>query len=705
MKITNNLVYIVFCLFFLINLDVFAEAKDLKKINYVIDVTINPLESSLTGASKITVNSSEKELTFKLLKSLKIIDFKSTDFDYKLSDSDSNYSTIIIQRKSCSNQKNPKFSISYSGKVYDLPAETNLTQRHSHSMGIISPKNNEGIYLPGGSFYPVTENSLGSFECVIKGPSDYIFITSGNIEVITKKDNSIIRKWVMPFDTDELTIVGGKFVQYTKEFDGKYFFLFTYDSTNLSDKYLDAVIDQYKVYTELLGNYPFKQFSIVENFFATGFGMPGYTLLSGKLLAMPWVTLSPGSLAHEFVHNWWGNSVYVDYNGGNWCEALTSFCSNYYFNVAKSNPEGAVDWRKKALMSIDALEPEKNYPVIKFKYQENMFDAVVGYQKGGFIFYEILKLIGKDAFFTALKNLSADFRGKRAYWSDLIDEFTKASQYSIVKKYDLSDIINKWLNSKEIPKIQLLDVKRNDKAIQITLSKTTDLTVSVPVKFVGKDKEETEYYVISENKSTLNYTPDFEVQKVIVDPNYEVLRQIYSWEKPFSFNRTLSAEPLVVLPPDSSHNYKIALEFYKEMVASDYKFKFVSADKLTGQDVSNNSLILLGSPADYKFMNQVTVHFPDKIKYFDNEYHFNGKTSKLSESIFLINTDHISNDSKCLTAIFFDNLNDISPLKRLFHYQSYSSVLLAVNKPGRPLFDSEIFPKTADKKELEKIVP
>lgn len=705
MKITNNIIYIVFCLFFLMNLDVFADAKDLKKINYVIDVTINPLESSLTGASKITVNSTDKEISFKLLKSLKIIDFKSTDFDYKLSDLDSNYTTIIIQRKSGSNQKNPKFSISYSGKVYDLPAETNLTQRHSHSMGIISPKNNEGIYLPGGSFYPVTENSLGSFECVIKGPSDYIFITSGNIEVITKKDNSIIRKWVMPFDTDELTIVGGKFVQYTKEYDGKYFFLFTYDSTNLSDKYLDAVIDQYKVYIELLGNYPFKQFSIVENFFATGFGMPGYTLLSGKLLAMPWVTLSPGSLAHEFVHNWWGNSVYVDYNGGNWCEALTSFCSNYYFNVAKSNPEGAVDWRKKALMSIDALEPEKNYPVIKFKYQENMFDAVVGYQKGGFLFYEILKLIGKDAFFTALKNLSADFRGKRAYWSDLIDEFTKASQYSIVKKYDLSDIINKWLNSKEIPKIQLLDVKRNDRSIQITLSKTTDLTISVPVKFVGKDKEETEYYVISENKSTLNYTPDFEVQKVIVDPNYEALRQIYSWEKPFSFNRTLSAEPIVVLPPDSSHNYKIALEFYKEMVASDYKFKSVSADKITAQEISNNSLILLGSPADYKLMNQVTVHFPDKIKYFDSEYHFSGKTSKLGESIFLINTDHISNDSKCLTAIFFDNLNDISPLKRLFHYQSYSSVLLVINKPGRPLFDSEIFPKTADKKELEKIIP
>jgi len=100
---------------------------------------------------------------------------------------------------------------------------------------------------------------------------------------------------------------------------------------------LNESINYYKEYTKLFGKYPYKSFSVVENFFATGFGMPGYTLLSNKLMVMPWVTLSPGSLAHEFVHNWWGNSVFTDNNAGNWCEALTTFSTNYYYNIITGN--------------------------------------------------------------------------------------------------------------------------------------------------------------------------------------------------------------------------------------------------------------------------------------------------------------------------------------------------------------------------------
>ncbi len=100
------------------------------------------------------------------------------------------------------------------------------------------------------------------------------------------------------------------------------------------------------MYTELFGAYPFDAFRIVENFFDTGFDMPGYTLLSGRLLQMPWVTLAPGSLAHEFVHNWWGNSVFVNYEEGNWCEALTTFTTYYYYNILTENDQEALSWRK-----------------------------------------------------------------------------------------------------------------------------------------------------------------------------------------------------------------------------------------------------------------------------------------------------------------------------------------------------------------------
>lgn len=689
-------------LFFQNNLLSTSESEP-KEINYVIDVTVNPAESSLRGASKVTLmNVTEMEISFQLLSSLKINEFKSNDFDYKIGKKDEYYNTLTITKKKNNTKKSLVFSIIYEGKVFDPPAETNMTQKHSNSRGIISSKNNEGIYLPAGSFYPSTNNALGSFECVVTGPSDYIFITSGNLTTLTKRNNDIIRKWKMPFAADEITLVGGKFIQYHKEFDGKNFNLFTYDSTKSADTYLDAVIEHYKIYTELFGDYPFNMFSIVENFFATGFGMPGYTLLSGKLLAMPWVTLSPGSLAHEFVHNWWGNSVYVDYSGGNWCEALTTFSTNYYFNVVKKKKESEIDWRKKALMSLDALEPSKNYPVADFKYQEDMFDAVIGYQKGAFIFNEILKLIGKDAFFGALKNFAINYRGKRAYWNDLIDEFTRASSSELVKKYDISEIIEKWLKSTELPELKLISAQNEKDEIVVQLSKTTDLPITIPIKFSKGDKIDIHRITLTENKSTLRFKNSIEADRIEVDSEYESLRKLYSWEKPFSFGRTLSSNPLVVLPNDTSRNYAVAKEFYNELVRSDYKFKSINIGDLNQNIISENSLILLGGVEDYPLIKKYTENLPKGIEFDGISCKYSDKSIAGSEVFLMLNSDHPVKSDLFTSVIVFDNLKDITPLKRLMHYQSYSLVLLSVTKPGRPLFDMELFPKTSTKFELQR---
>jgi hypothetical protein len=353
-------------------------------------------------------------------------------------------------------------------------------------------------------------------------------------------------------------------------------------------------------------------------------------------------------------------------------------------------------------MSIDALEPEKNYPVNDFKYQENMFDAVIGYQKGGFIYYEIMKLIGKDSFFDALKNFSKEFRGKRAYWSDLIDEFTKAAPFEIVKKYDLSEIINKWLKSKEIPEVRLLSANKSGNELQLQITKSTDLTISLPVKLIGKDKSEVQNFVVSENKLTLKLPTNFDVEKVQIDPDYQVLRKIYSWEKPFSYGRTLSSNPLVVLPADTSKNYPVAKEFYEEMVKSGYNFKSRIATELTPEEISSNSLILLGNITDYKLLKDLASNLPKGIVLDDAGFKYNGKSSNPNEVFLMVNSDHPNKSDLYATAIIFDGLTDMTPLKRLFHYQSYSLVLLSVSKPGRPLFDSEIFPRSASKFELQR---
>lgn len=388
--------------------------------NYIaghkVDLKLDPQNKYLSGVDEIKFfNPIAKKASFKILKDLdlKITNAETDGFSYdiKIAADDSLYKEVTITSKG---KEIPLIKVNYSGKVYYSPSVTLFNQKHSNTPGIISNEKNEGIYLPGGSCYPITGKDIANFEMNISVPLDFTIVTSGNQDPESSTKDYRTFNFKSELALDDMIIVGGRYLRKDTVYDGKVFSLYTFNPSPAADSYLNASIEYYKLYTPLLGPYPFSNFSIVENFFASGFGMPGYTLLSNKLMALPWIVLAPGSLAHEFVHNWWGNSVYVDYELGNWCEALTTFCSNYYYNVLTKKDDKALDWRKKALLSLESLPDKSNYPVMKFKYQTNNDDAAVGYQKGAFIFYEIYKLIGDERFFNALKNFSKKYKGKRA---------------------------------------------------------------------------------------------------------------------------------------------------------------------------------------------------------------------------------------------------------------------------------------------------
>ena len=59
-----------------------------------------------------------------------------------------------------------------------------------------------------------------------------------------------------------------------------------------------------------------------------------YTLLGGQVLRLPFIPYT--SFGHEIAHNWWGNSVFVDTDEGNWCEGLTVYCADYHYKELES---------------------------------------------------------------------------------------------------------------------------------------------------------------------------------------------------------------------------------------------------------------------------------------------------------------------------------------------------------------------------------
>ena len=219
---------------------------------------------------------------------------------------------------------------------------------------------------------------------------------------------------------------------------------------------LDAAARYLDLYTPLLGAFPYQRFTIVENFFSSGFAYPGFTVIGANVLDRGDLILRPGLLDHELVHNWWGNGVYVDPEDGNWCEALTTYCANYYRRIADDGEDAGREYRMATLMKLSA-DPDTldDGPLADFGSadpERGRVHRFVGYDKGAFVFTMLEhgdphheETIDRTRIWAALRRFAGDNLGRRAGWEELQNAFQKEYHRSLVLFFD------RWVHQHLVP--------------------------------------------------------------------------------------------------------------------------------------------------------------------------------------------------------------------------------------------------------------
>ena len=101
-----------------------------------------------------------------------------------------------------------------------------------------------------------------------------------------------------------------------------------------AETYLHSAAAYIQRYQALIGDYPYADFHMVSAPLPVGLGFPGLTYIDRRIVPLPFMRTR--SLAHEIVHNWWGNAVAVDYRRGNWAEGLTTYLADYALELDKS---------------------------------------------------------------------------------------------------------------------------------------------------------------------------------------------------------------------------------------------------------------------------------------------------------------------------------------------------------------------------------
>ncbi len=292
------------------------------------------------------------------------------------------------------------FILNYQGKI-DHPLHLTTQQnprRFDEPPGFIAK---EGIHLGATShWYPWFGDDLVTFSIDVRTPKPWEVISQANRTLHKRDAKWVHARWESPEPQDEILLIGGRFTEYVQEDPNlkAMAFLRTPDKA-IAENYLGATFQYLEMYSRLIGPYPYKKFALVENFWETGYGMPSFTLLGPRVIRMPFILHS--SYPHEILHNWWGNSVYVDYEAGNWSEGLTSYLADHLIQEQRGT---AVEYRRSTLQKYtDYVTNSKDFPLILFGSRNSSVTEAVGYGKTMMFFHMLRLQLGNEAFKGALQ--------------------------------------------------------------------------------------------------------------------------------------------------------------------------------------------------------------------------------------------------------------------------------------------------------------
>ena len=436
--------------------------------------------------------------------------------------------------------------MSYHGQINDPPREP----RHlrfvtpSETAGHIGM---EGVYLSGESqWYPDVIGSLSTYRVTAQIPQGWTVVASGSKEGETTSAGKTSSTWIAQNQSEAFTLVANKFVTTSREWKsptGQRVKLQTYflpDNAGLADEYLDATARYLDVYIRILGNYPFDKFAVVENFFASGLGLPSFTLLGSGSINRHYV--QPYALGHEIVHSWIGNSVFNRDDHGNWVEGMTTYLANYYWHEVVQDVSQALEQRRMMLDGYNLyVRPETDYAVSQFLRKHDEKDNAIGYQKSAFVFHLLRQEIGDEPFWRGLKTFVSSYRNRPADWRSIEERLSRESGQ------DLRWFFAQWVEQPGAPLVSLRDVHARHVKGEGG-RETWRLTVQIdqagkpfrmvtPIRIVMKESTATKSLALSLSQTSVaEFVLLDQPLRVELDPNLMIFRRLTRRQLPPMLN-------------------------------------------------------------------------------------------------------------------------------------------------------------------------
>jgi len=488
------------------------------------------------------------------------------------------------------------------------------------NFGVVSSTiDDRGISLTG-TWYP-QPSGLVRWKLTALLPAGYEAVSEADRIVKVTKDGGTEFAFDFPHPVDSLSLVATDRYEVIQDRfgDRELYAYFFKEDRELAKTYLQYAKKYFELYEKMLTPYPYKRFSIVENFLPTGYSMPAFTLLGQDVVRLPFIVET--SLGHEILHQWFGNSVYGEREKGNWEEGLTTYLADHWYEEQKGK---GWEYRKQLLVNYGAYVNSSNeFPLSGFRSRTDLPSRSIGYGKAAMVFHLLRTMTGDDTFFGALKDLIGQRQFTAASWDDIKDVFVKRSGR------ELSPFFHQWLKEKGLVDIRVesSSVRRKGEKFELTMHvvrKNSTVAVDLPLTLLFLQGSEKKMSVtLDAERKEITLLVDEEPAYVVFDRDYDLPRSLTGDEMPPVVARLLGDErPVIVVEEAGVPVYQsVIVGFAREQAQNNEKKEEGAGNRLTDADLKASSVVVLG--ADNPLVNRLFGAVPAPAAGFSLEVRTN----------------------------------------------------------------------------------
>lgn len=573
--------------------------------------------------------------------------------------------------------------VNYEGKIFqDVSAGEKSGQIHNTKMR--AHIGSDGIFLSGGNWYPNPvfadrdEVVLADFVLLAQHVDGFELASSGYLDTQLSNQTGGYA-WRNPYPIENIVLVGGRHEIHTTRHNGITLRAHLKpEQSRFAQGLLNTakrIIDRYE---PLIGPYPASEFSIVDNFFSSGFAFPTFTLLSSAVINMGERSqITHGYIDHEILHSWWGNGIYVDPKDGNWCEALTSYAANYYGHILDGNENEARRKRRNYSHFLSRMKPKLDRPLGTYG-QPDGCSRGIAYSKGAAVFHMLAKKIGQENFWSAMKTFTHDYVGRHAGWDDIQKICEQQSGVS------LETFFRQWVRSSGAPTLSIESARYHTADQQLTLSISQhepafELDVPIRVKHVGGQLD-TSVTIRSPNEDVsipLDITP----LSVEIDPEYHVFRKIPIKEiLPTTASTRYGQAFISVLPAGVvAESYKKVKSIFESSFEDDERIS-LTVEQLQEGTLAQRCVLILGDAVRNTYITGFlsAVQFP--VKWIHGGFKISGVQYTNPKDAVLCTVRHPGVEGGGITVVY---ANSQSAIPKAMNIPMYEHSLI-VFEDGKP---------------------